>query len=91
MMMGEVYFPEDVHKNTARACVIANRFAIGFFVIFVLTCIFGIAYLFWKSGDPIIRNYELNGHVYKCEHYYDGTMNCFDRDDPEIGFGRERP
>jgi len=88
LTMPEVYFPEDVHKNTAKSLIIANRFVMWFFTLFIVVCVLGVAYLFWRSGDPIIRYYELQGHVYRCEHYYDGTMACVDRDDPDIGFGR---
>lgn len=41
-----------------------------------------------QDASPVVNQYELNGVTYTCEHYDDGGMECWDTNDPDVGFGK---
>ena len=47
-------------------------------------------------GGLVIGIYNLftipnNGTVFECKHYPNGDMECFDLNDPDVGFGQSMP
>ena len=60
-------------------------------VVLVVAALLGSVYMLTNTlldKHPVVGQYTLRGEVYECTHYHNGDMECWLRDDPEVGFGR---
>ena len=67
-----------------------DRIIAGVFILLMLSALVGSLYFFFQTRQmekTVINTYELNGISYICEHTK-GSMECWQTDDPDIGFGR---
>jgi hypothetical protein len=62
-----------------------------FGVLLVIGIALLIGFLMLKEtapAQPLVETYVVDGTEYTCEHYDNGSMHCYQTDDPDIGFGR---
>ena len=84
--MTYLYQVQRIERQFRVVTVINIALAVILISVFIGGTFAAIVYALNSPAE--VTQMEHNGTVYECEHYSDGSMECSDINDPDIGFGQ---
>jgi len=79
-----------LEKQLTATKIINTALVVIMLSIFIGGLVIGIYNLFTIPRYETTR-IPLGNTVYECDHYPNGDMECFDLNDPDVGFGQSMP